>query len=1259
MKYSKKSLISSVIILLFVITAYSLKAKFWKDYIVDNANKVLWDSGFQIDNMQIEGHLLKDIYLTDIIIKKINAPPINIEKVRVNIGLFRSLFNDLNLDILTVESGELSMDRNTFKMDKNNVTDNLSLNSLIDVRSFYFSIPISYKTFDKVLPIKLVLGGELNRANKPLVVFDLLNINYLETPFQEINLTNLNATVSDSAVYFKKISGNLFDLPISGSATFNLIENQINGEINLNNFSISKELFSRLPLQTKFSKFSGKFLFESDLENLNGTIDLQNDLGLDMQGEFIINKLEKSSYALKKLSLIGEESKLIVSGFIDNKGRLNSYLNLENLNIGSWLDADIKTSLTGLAILDGSIANNGSFDQIDLTLEILETEYFEVGETSFHGQVSYQDSILLTRGPVLLLIDESELSIDGEYNFRTDNINIISELENADIHLVNQFLPQKFQSGKATGSMKIDGSYLNPSVKSELTCRDIIFDEFFLSSIELNSYLPQIGDNDEIGNISFKVGNGSWKKNTFDSGTFDATINGEKIILDNCHFKSGKDFLQFSGDFDGLNSYRLDRFQLAVEDNYLVNFKPLFFKVQDSIKNLELEPFVFHINDGILEGVIKQNSGIYCHLKMSNFDASIITQYFEDERLQFSGMIFGELIVKNNKDNLEIDVDVTMKRGTYMEEKFDEMIISFLYKDGILNMDDISMIRGDLMGVQATGVVPISNDKSSKLPILLNSTFTNVSLSLINKFLPDFYKINGNATGSVNLNGFPNKTKFDYNLSASKFFLDKIKLGEVKLSGNYDSQKLYLNGLALKNKNDSLVVDGYLPFDLNISSEYFGSLIQDNEFDFMLNSNSSSLYFLTPYIEDLDSLNGDINLTLNISGKSNDIRRNGTIKIMNGVAYTLLLNNPINRISGQANMINNILEIDTLVADAVHSSVGAKSMNKENMYIKGNIDFSLFFSPSYDLKIKGEGSSFKILPIDVTGLSNLDIEVSGRDTVFIDGTIEAMNATLFYEFTTADVGESINQDHGPIIVYNLTFPLRERVLFQNSQVDALLKGELKLNKVGYHDMNFDGEIFVEDGSVFSYKDNFKELRGYVTFDNNGFNPYMDLAAYTDIDNERIKLQLLGGVEDLDILLESESGFSESDILELLTWGKRFEEDLSNNGGFGYQTATVLGSLLENELEKNLENISNIGAMNLIDDIDISGTASLGKDDENFAVTAKRKIGDKTYLNLSYKRSFSLQSQIGVEYKLNRHFSVVGNIDDAGKLKVKYRYRYAY
>ena len=66
--------------------------------------------------------------------------------------------------------------------------------------------------------------------------------------------------------------------------------------------------------------------------------------------------------------------------------------------------------------------------------------------------------------------------------------------------------------------------------------------------------------------------------------------------------------------------------------------------------------------------------------------------------------------------------------------------------------------------------------------------------------------------------------------------------------------------------------------------------------------------------------------------------------------------------------------------------------------------------------------------------------------------------------------------------------------------------------------------------------------------------------------------------------------------------------------------------------------------------------------EDYEVTVKTKLSDKAFLNLSYKRSFSLnndQKQIGVEYKLNRHFSVVGAYDEEGNLNLKYRYRYAY
>ena len=117
---------------------------------------------------------------------------------------------------------------------------------------------------------------------------------------------------------------------------------------------------------------------------------------------------------------------------------------------------------------------------------------------------------------------------------------------------------------------------------------------------------------------------------------------------------------------------------------------------------------------------------------------------------------------------------------------------------------------------------------------------------------------------------------------------------------------------------------------------------------------------------------------------------------------------------------------------------------------------------------------------------------------------------------------------------------------------------------------------------------------------------------------------------------------------------------------------MLGSLLETQLEKNLEEMSALKILKP-DEIDVSGTASFisgqnlsaseRNDLEDFKISAKKKFGSKTYANLSYKKSFSLtnpdQLQIGVEYKLNRNLSLVGNMDDKGNLHLKYRYRYAY
>ena len=131
-----------------------------------------------------------------------------------------------------------------------------------------------------------------------------------------------------------------------------------------------------------------------------------------------------------------------------------------------------------------------------------------------------------------------------------------------------------------------------------------------------------------------------------------------------------------------------------------------------------------------------------------------------------------------------------------------------------------------------------------------------------------------------------------------------------------------------------------------------------------------------------------------------------------------------------------------------------------NISVIGSIDFSRFFEPDYNLKvnqIEGTELYFKTLPLDITGtVGDLDLMISGQDTVEIVGKIEASDVIVFYEFTTEDIGVALPEDEGVIMSYRINVPIRGQGTFQNSQVDALLAGEISLSKTGNQYWNFGG-----------------------------------------------------------------------------------------------------------------------------------------------------------------------------------------------------------
>ena len=79
--------------------------------------------------------------------------------------------------------------------------------------------------------------------------------------------------------------------------------------------------------------------------------------------------------------------------------------------------------------------------QINMNLEMVEEKLFDQGEISVHGFFNYNDSLISTFSPVIFLVGDSYLTINGKGDFKQNSIDVLLDLEKANIELINNFLP--------------------------------------------------------------------------------------------------------------------------------------------------------------------------------------------------------------------------------------------------------------------------------------------------------------------------------------------------------------------------------------------------------------------------------------------------------------------------------------------------------------------------------------------------------------------------------------------------------------------------------------------------------------------------------------------------------------------------------------------------------------------------------------------------------------------------------------------------
>ena len=1265
-----KTLILTIVILLSITVLVLLTPSLWKELIEYRINDQLTKRGdWEISFDKVSGHLLANVSIQSLKLNNLNKSSIFISNVDLRLNMMESLFGYPSFKYLKLKEVTTTLFQSKkssdLRSDLFDLKEILEQKFTVDRLQFDGRVTIPELTILKDFLFQFDGRFDLDMNSLDLDVNELY-FAMEETGF-DMRLEKSRISLYPAKLVCENINGTIDSLGFRGKFSYNWLDDKdMRIDVFLDQYQIPKTFFDRLPLQPKLSALETEIHIQSDLKTFEGNITLTNDLGLHTSGNISLSNFD-DFFSLDQMKLEGEDASLSISGIYQKDGHFNASIQLTDFDLNKWIIDDLPTDLNGLVAIEGTVEKS-KLEHITLTMELLETKLYKDRDISVSGTADYVNELLNIEEPLELSIGNSRVIVTGTSDFKNEVYNLDLDLDNADVFIINNFWSDSLENGKATGSLFVSGPFSNPNLNAELILRNISYKNFNLESFEFFGSLNS-SDQYTTGDCQLRIGAGTWNDQSFESGVVDLSYTQDGLEIQSAEFKNNNDFFQLSGFLKNDGNGVFDRLQIAINQQYLINTKPVEFTLGEGVDLLELDwgeneltlkPFEFHVNDGILSGFLTLTDEVDGLLKISNIGTDILDFLIPDKRIKIQGQVFGELSVTSREYSLDYSIDLAIKNGEIASQPFDELIISTFYRDSILHIDEITLIHGDKTGIQVAGVVPQYFEESNPIEIDAMINMKQVDISIFTQFIPDWFALEGVVSGVLNFGGRPNKTKFDFDLSIDESVFEGLELGHITGMGLYDSRRLYFNQFsAQRGKDHAIAGAAYLPLDLNFSSENPGEMFMADSIWVDVSGNFNHLEFLSEYLIDIDSLPGNHDVSLQIAGPPDKLVRNGKISIKDGSIYTILLDKPIKGVYGKGILVNNLLLIENLVGAATIKPEN----NKANIFIDGNINMTKFFEPYYNLNAKGSNVFFKTLLGDIEGMVNVDVRITGRDTITIAGGIEAIDAVMYQEFEINTLPTAELDPSKTIINYKLNFPITGKFVLRNSQIDAQLGGELSISMFGDQSADYSGELFVREGKFYYYGDIFSITNGYLAFDTKGFNPYLDLSAFTKIKEENITITLVGPLDNPKLGLESSSGFSESDILELLTIRSRFEDQEISSSGLGSKAQSIFVAYLEKELERNFMQISGLGRLGIVEDVSISGASALidptGSDD----LVIKAQVSRNLSLNYSYKRSFSFSNpylnQVGVELKLNPYFSLIGNVDELGNMHVKYRLRYSY
>ncbi len=463
--------------------------------------------------------------------------------------------------------------------------------------------------------------------------------------------------------------------------------------------------------------------------------------------------------------------------------------------------------------------------------------------------------------------------------------------------------------------------------------------------------------------------------------------------------------------------------------------------------------------------------------------------------------------------------------------------------------------------------------------------------------------------------------------------------GEKDISLRLNDRDLEMKDISLRSGNTSLAIDGNVVLGRQYNVVFEGS---------------SDLAPFKSLSNKIGLLKGDAEFVLSVTGGWETPQINGGINIRDGSFAMKEYPYRFSSVNGYLYMDNDRIVLQKLSGklgggDAVLSGVMyLKRFSVSRFYVEAGLDnVNMSVSNGFTVNFGGK------LLLNGTRASRMlsgDVNINRaryRERVEWKSWLLKTKSQETYKTEISDMEKT---------ELNIRVTGKDSIRLDNNVARADVSADVILRGTIYHPVLL-GRIESREGTVYFRNNEFRITHASADFSGTErLNPFLSIAAETEVNGYKIKMNLEGQLDRFNVSLSSEdTSLKDMDIIALLAVGQTEGELKGLEGGIGASEATsfVTGKL-QDVFEERMKTITGFDRFQ-IDPYVSKNTGTI----EPRVTVSKRLLGDKMFVTYASPVGSSEEQIVKLEYFVSRKVSLIGVRDERGIVGGDVRFRFEF